>query len=584
MLILGKARAKDGSKGYATTLPAAPRRGARAPRRERDPARRQRRRTQPRRAGRGHPRADRAPRSRPAGLPRRGRRRLRPPRRSAAGRPLAAAPDQRRTAVVLAASAADRQRLPGRIRHRARPASTAPTSSSPAASPTPRWSSVPPPGGGAGRRTTTTPSPARSCAGHVIECGPQATGGNFSGFRAIPDLVEPGFPIAEIAADGSSVITKNPGTGGAVTPDTVTAQLVYEIGEPAYLNPDVITHLDTAQLTDLGEDRVQIRGVRGSAPPATTKVAITGVGGWENSVIFALTGDRSRREGRPRRAIRPPRHRRPSTGSTRSRSTGSGRRSTIPTARTPEPSCSRSRCREPSRPPGAPSPSRMVELALSSYPGLYALGPPQPGSAFGVYWPALLDQAVLEHTVHHHDGTTETIAPGSPRGAGRAVRPAAEPRRAIGATAMDRRRTRRRLARRDRARPLRRQGRRREPRRLGTRPASVGLAPVDPHRRRTPTPPPRNPRPGDLTLRAPQPRRGELRPPRTARDRRHLDAAAGRTGKGTRRMAARTQHQGARLAGQGRSNRRTDRYSVREGALAHETTARVTCCSSWPPS
>ena len=128
------------------------------------------------------------------------------------------------------------------------------------------------------------------CAGHVIECGPQATGGNFSGFRAIADLIEPGFPIAEIAADGSSVITKNPGTGGAVTQDTVTAQLLYEIGEPAYLNPDVITHLDTAALTDLGDDRVQIRGVRGSAPPATTKVAITGVGGWENSVIFALTG------------------------------------------------------------------------------------------------------------------------------------------------------------------------------------------------------------------------------------------------------------------------------------------------------
>jgi Acyclic terpene utilisation family protein AtuA len=127
-------------------------------------------------------------------------------------------------------------------------------------------------------------------AGHVIECGPQATGGNFSGFRSITDLVQPGFPIAEIAADGSSVITKHPGTGGAVTADTVTAQLLYEIGEPAYLNPDVTTHLDTAELTDLGDDRVQIRAVRGSAPPATSKVAITAVGGWENSVILALTG------------------------------------------------------------------------------------------------------------------------------------------------------------------------------------------------------------------------------------------------------------------------------------------------------
>src|SRR5271166_379885 len=127
-------------------------------------------------------------------------------------------------------------------------------------------------------------------AGHVIECGPQATGGNFSGFRTIADLVQPGFPIAEIAADGSSVITKNPGTGGAVTQDTVTAQLLYEIGDPAYLNPDVIAHLDTAELTDLGDDRVRISGVRGSAPPVTTKVAITGIGGWQNSVLLALTG------------------------------------------------------------------------------------------------------------------------------------------------------------------------------------------------------------------------------------------------------------------------------------------------------
>jgi hypothetical protein len=185
------------------------------------------------------------------------------------------------------------------------------------------------------------------CAGHVIECGPQATGGNFSGFPTIADLLQPGFPIAEIAADGSSVITKNPGTGGAVTRDTVTAQLVYEIGEPAYLNPDVITHLDTATLTDLGDDRVQIRGVRGSAPPATTKVAITGGRG-----LGEQRG--SSRSPAPTSTRRPPSSsdpstatRRPLTGSTRSRSTGSGRPNTIPTARTPEPSCSRSQCRGP---------------------------------------------------------------------------------------------------------------------------------------------------------------------------------------------------------------------------------------------
>ena len=76
-------------------------------------------------------------------------------------------------------------------------------------------------------------------AGHVIECGPQATGGNYAFFDELADFRPPGFPIAEIAADGSSVITKHPGTGGAVTVDTVTAQLLYEIGGPRYAGPDV---------------------------------------------------------------------------------------------------------------------------------------------------------------------------------------------------------------------------------------------------------------------------------------------------------------------------------------------------------
>ena len=86
-------------------------------------------------------------------------------------------------------------------------------------------------------------------AGHVIECGPQTTGGNFAFFGELPDLSKPlGFPIAEVDADGSAVITKHPGTGGAVTVDTVTAQLLYEIGPPAYANPDVVTRFDTIRL------------------------------------------------------------------------------------------------------------------------------------------------------------------------------------------------------------------------------------------------------------------------------------------------------------------------------------------------
>src|SRR3954467_9276593 len=122
-------------------------------------------------------------------------------------------------------------------------------------------------------------------AGHVVECGAQATGGNFSGFRQlVKDGMDPsrplGFPIAEIAADGSSVITKHNGTGGAVTVDTVTAQLVYEIQSTRYLNPDVTTHLDPIGLAQAGPARVAISGVRGEPPPERLKVCVNELGGF----------------------------------------------------------------------------------------------------------------------------------------------------------------------------------------------------------------------------------------------------------------------------------------------------------------
>ena len=246
-------------------------------------------------------------------------------------------------------------------------------------------------------------------AGHVIECGPQATGGNFSGFRTVADLVQPGFPIAEIDSDGSSLITKNPGTGGTVTRDTVTAQLLYEIGAPAYLNSDVTTHLDTAALTDLGDDRVQIRGVRGSAPPTTTKVAITGVGGWENSVMLALTGSElDAKAALLERSVH--RYIDAVDGLDAVVIDRIGRAQQDPDTQNRGTELMRIAVQGTKEAAGRAFSSRMVELALSSYPGLYALGPPQPGSAFGVYWPALLDQVMLEHKVHHHDGMTETIA------------------------------------------------------------------------------------------------------------------------------------------------------------------------------
>ncbi|HVV22444.1 MAG TPA: acyclic terpene utilization AtuA family protein, partial [Pseudonocardiaceae bacterium] len=125
-------------------------------------------------------------------------------------------------------------------------------------------------------------------AGHVIECGAQATGGNYSFFTELPDMGRPGFPIAEIDADGSAVITKHPGTGGAVTVETVTAQLLYEIGGPRYLGPDVTSRFDTITLTGDGADRVRISGVRGEAPPDTAKVCLNTLAGFRNGATFVL--------------------------------------------------------------------------------------------------------------------------------------------------------------------------------------------------------------------------------------------------------------------------------------------------------
>lgn len=125
-------------------------------------------------------------------------------------------------------------------------------------------------------------------AGHIIECGTQATGGNYAFFP--PDLDHPGFPIAEISADGSSVITKHPGTGGLVDTGTVTAQLLYEITGARYANPDVTLRMDSVMLQQDGPDRVRVCGVRGEAPPPTLKVSLNSIGGFRNATTFVLTG------------------------------------------------------------------------------------------------------------------------------------------------------------------------------------------------------------------------------------------------------------------------------------------------------
>ncbi len=127
-------------------------------------------------------------------------------------------------------------------------------------------------------------------AGHVIECGTQATGGNYSFFTEVQGLTHTGFPWAEIATDGSTVIGKHDGTGGEVSVGTVTSQLLYEIASPAYLGPDVTARFDTIELEQVDRDRVRISGTKGEPPPATLKVAMNELGGFRNEVGVGLVG------------------------------------------------------------------------------------------------------------------------------------------------------------------------------------------------------------------------------------------------------------------------------------------------------
>jgi hypothetical protein len=215
-------------------------------------------------------------------------------------------------------------------------------------------------------------------AGHVIECGCQATGGNYAFFREVPDLAAAGFPLAELAADGSAVITKHPGTGGLVSVGTVTAQLLYEIAGSRYLNPDVTARFDTIALEQAGPDRVRISGVRGEPPPADLKVSMNYAGGYRNSMILALTGlDVAGKAALAEQAIW---------------SRIDGGRAAFETADVElvgsDPALLRITVLDPDKSKaGRAFSAAVVETGLASYPGFYALTPPGDASMYGVYWP-----------------------------------------------------------------------------------------------------------------------------------------------------------------------------------------------------
>jgi hypothetical protein len=242
-------------------------------------------------------------------------------------------------------------------------------------------------------------------AGHVIECGAQATGGNYSFFTEIADLRHPGFPVAEIHADGSSVITKHPGTGGAVSVGTVTAQLLYEIAGPRYPGPDATLRLDSIELSQDGPDRVAISGVTGEPPPPTLKVSVNSLGGYRNQVEFVLTGLDIEAKARLVRqqldGLLPP-----APEWTLSRTDQAD-------APTEEQASATLRCvvrGADATAVGRAFSGAAVELALASYPGFHLAAPPGDAHPYGVFTAGYVDRAEVLQVAALPDGTTRRIA------------------------------------------------------------------------------------------------------------------------------------------------------------------------------
>jgi Acyclic terpene utilisation family protein AtuA len=246
-------------------------------------------------------------------------------------------------------------------------------------------------------------------AGHILECGAQATGGNYSFFTE-HDVRHPGFPIAEVRADGSSVITKHPGTGGAVTVETVTAQLLYEIGGPRSLGPDVVTRFDTIRLAGDGPDRVRVSGVHGEPPPPTLKVSCTTLRGYRNAVVFVLCGSDIEAKAALVRdqmnaalASAPPEQIHWTLARTDHADSDDEEAASAflhCMVRDADPAIA-----------GRGFSARAVELGLGSYPGFHITTPPGDASPVGVYHPGFIPADAVDHVAVLDDGSRIPIAP-----------------------------------------------------------------------------------------------------------------------------------------------------------------------------
>ena len=246
-------------------------------------------------------------------------------------------------------------------------------------------------------------------AGHIIECGCQATGGNYAFFKEVESFDNVGYPIAEIYDDGSFYVTKHPDTGGLVSTGTVTAQLLYEINSPAYVNPDVIAHFDTLKIDEVEKDKVYVSGCRGSSPPDKHKVCINLAGGFRNGMEIILTGldieDKAKvftdalfnsvggRKQFDEVSIQL--HR---TDKENPNSNEEAMASLLVSVKSKDQNLV-----------GRLFSAKIIELALANIPGFFAQGGVKSSGPVIIYWPALVDSKHIKEKVHIDGEEIEVI-------------------------------------------------------------------------------------------------------------------------------------------------------------------------------
>jgi hypothetical protein len=282
---------------------------------------------------------------------------------------------------------------------------------------------------------------AGTVAGHVLECGAQATGGNLTDWRAVSPL-DVGYPIAEVARDGTFVVTKHPGTGGRVSRATVTEQLLYEIGDPArYLTPDVSADFCELDVTSVGPERVAVRGARGTPPPDTLKVTVVHRDGWRAAGLALISGpDILAKAERMAEML----WHRLGTDFADRRAELVGYRSCWGNAapdRPPNEGVFRAAVRDPDRRKVERFAHTVLGFALQGPPGLGVFGGRPDVQEAYAYWPALVPRELVRPTIEIARGAERVVREldATPIGGGSRVTAAPRARVAVAATPSGRR-------------------------------------------------------------------------------------------------------------------------------------------------